>query len=84
VTLCLFGGMLRRIATLPVPAGQAARRAQEIFGDEIGREKCLRNRLDQRHFWWLRGRETLNRPPPEAAGSTVAQNRAKTLRREAA
>src|SRR5271170_2060448 len=54
--------MLRRIATLPVPAGQAARRAQEIFGDEIGREKCLRNRLDQRHFWWLRGRETLNRP----------------------
>src|SRR5271155_2544628 len=54
--------MLRRIATLPVPAGQAARRAQEIFGDEIGREKCLRNRLDQRHFWGLSGRETLNRP----------------------
>ena len=34
------------------------------FGDEIGREKCLRNRLEKRHFWWLHGRETLNRPIP--------------------
>ena len=25
---------------------------------------CLRNRLDKRHFWGLRGRETLNRPIP--------------------
>ena len=35
------------------------------FDDEMGgREKCLRNRLYKRHFWWLRGRETLNQPIP--------------------
>ena len=31
LTRRLFGGMLQRIVTLPVPAGYAARRAQQIL-----------------------------------------------------
>jgi hypothetical protein len=49
-----------------------------------GREKCLRNRLDKRHFWWLRGRETLNRLIPArlaAPWTETGPNWAKTCRR---
>jgi len=51
-----------------------------------GKEKCLRNRLDKRHFWGLRGRETLNRPIPArlaAPWTKTGPNWAKTLPTEA-
>jgi hypothetical protein len=53
------------------------------FGEAVGREKCLRNRLDKRHFWGLAWPRDAKPAPPGAAGSTVGQNRAKALPREA-
>jgi hypothetical protein len=44
------------------------------FGDEIGgREKCLRNRLDKRHFRGLHGRETPNRACRAPLGTPLAK-----------
>ena len=39
----------------------------------MGREKCLRNRLDKRHFRGLAWPQDAKPAPPGAAGSTVAK-----------
>jgi hypothetical protein len=31
------------------------------FGQAVGREMCLRNRMEKRRFWGLHGRESLTR-----------------------
>jgi hypothetical protein len=41
----------------------------------------VRNRLEKRYLWGLRGRGTLNRSLPGAAENTVGQNRTKGLSR---
>jgi hypothetical protein len=82
LTRRLFGGMLQRIVTLPVPAGQAARRAQLILMTTWGREKCLkfgRRSAGFTCFTPTRGRSGRCRAP----GSTVDQNWAKNLDEEA-
>ncbi len=48
-----------------------------------GREKCLRNRLEKRHFWGVAWRRNTKRAHRGAASGTVDQNWAKTLQREA-
>jgi len=56
---------LRGGDTAPGRRPQRDRRAAGAgFGEAVGREKCLRNRLEKRHFWGLHGRQTLNRPIP--------------------
>src|SRR5229473_3063238 len=45
-----------------VASGIGGLRGGAGFGEAVGREGCLRNRLEKGHFWGLLGRETLNRP----------------------
>jgi hypothetical protein len=57
--------------------------AQEILMTRAGEGEVSAESTGQRHFSGLPGRERLNRPLPGRAGSTVDQNRAKTLWRKA-
>jgi len=64
LTRRLFGGMPQRIVTLPVPAGQATRRAQLILMTTWGREKCLKIRPEKRRFHMFYANARQKRPLP--------------------
>src|SRR5215472_17772571 len=57
--------------------------AADLSDETGGREKCLRNRLEKRHFWGVAWPRDAKPTHPGAAGGTVDQNWAKTLPREA-
>ena len=51
LTQGLFEAMARRVAPLPLPAGSARRKPEQISStSEVGKEKCRRNRSGKRQF----------------------------------
>jgi hypothetical protein len=72
-----FGGMLRKIVTLALPAG-TPERDKFWLGDRGGRS-CPRSRLDKRHFLGVAWRRVAKRTRSGAADGTMKQNWPKPL-----
>jgi len=61
LTRRLFGGIAAQDRDGGVTSGIGEpQSAANLIDETEGREKCLRNRLEKRHFWGLRGHEALN------------------------
>jgi hypothetical protein len=86
LTRRLFGGVLQRIVTLPVSAGLAARRAQQIlmtkfrWGDG---EMSAESVGPKRHFWGVAWPREANPTRSGAAVGTMGAKLPKSLPREA-